>query len=132
MKTMLRVCLFCALAFSLTRAMSAPFTGTWEGKLDGLKAITLKIHREAGKIDVQATFYIIRDKDTPARHVGEASEMPRAEGHWDGSVLRFAIVNQAGQTVPFEMTLSGARRGTLKRLPANGEPAMTVTLERVP
>jgi hypothetical protein len=132
MKTMLRVCLFCALALALTRAMSAPVAGTWEGKLNGLKAVTLKIQEADGKIQVQATFYIIRDKDTPARHVGEASEAPRAEGHWDGSVLRFAITTQSGKTIPFEMTLSRADHASLRRLPANGEPEMTVPLDRIP
>jgi hypothetical protein len=131
MKTMLRVCLFCALALSLTRALSAPVAGTWEGKVNGLKAITLKIQDEGGKFRVEATFYILRDKDTPARHIGDASEMSRAEGHWDGKILRFSITNQSGETVPFEMTLASDGHATLKRLPANGEPDATLPLDRV-
>jgi hypothetical protein len=130
MRTTLYVCLL-AGAMALPQATAAPFplTGVWEGKKDGVKATTLKVEETGGKIRLNAVFYIIQDEGS-GNHVGTASEALSAEGSWNGHKLEFTIIDSNGDRVPFEMTTTGSATAELKRLPANGQPGMTIPLVR--
>jgi hypothetical protein len=130
MKPKLQVCLLAgALPLCLAKAAASPVTGAWEGEDGGVKAVTLNIRESGGKIRVDAVFYIVHDEGS-GKHAGEASEAPSATGTWDGHKLQFTIVNTAGESVPFEMTMAGGDRAELKRPAAHGMPETTIALRR--
>jgi hypothetical protein len=130
MNQMLRVSLLGSAALFLLLGAASPAAGVWEGKVDGRKAVTLRLHETGGKLDGIAIFYIVRDNGDGG-HDGEAVPAIRLlELKWDGGVLRFAVQNPAGQSVRFEMRFHGEKSGDLKRLETNGMPEEWIAIER--
>jgi hypothetical protein len=63
MKRMLEVCLAAlALAAAASPAESSSFAGTWEGQLEGVKAVTLEIQEVGPIVTGGITFYVIKDE----------------------------------------------------------------------
>jgi hypothetical protein len=112
------------LALCLSKAAGKPIEGTWEGTIAGQRAMTVKIAEVAGHLEGHAILYVVDKKfgDADARAVGQ-SECDLSDLKWDGKTLRFIAAD-----VPFEMTITGANAGVLKRQ----NPEMTVSMKRVP
>ena len=116
------------LALCLTKAAGAPIEGTWEGSLDGRKAVTLKVSESNGRLEGHVVFYVVDKKfgDRDARAVGQV-EHDIIDPKWDGRTLRFSVEDPH---VEFEMTTNGGSTALLKRR-ANGEtPELTVSMHR--
>ena len=116
------------LALCLTKAAGAPIEGTWEGKLDGRKAVTLKVVEIAGHLDGHVVFYVVDKKfsDADARVVGQ-SERDLTGLKWDGKVLRFSLQHPA---VAFEMTVTGPNAAVLKRHASGEAPEAAIPMQR--
>jgi hypothetical protein len=112
------------LALCLTKAAGQPLEGTWEGKIDGRKAVTLKLAETGGHWEGHVIFYVLDKKfsDADAQVVGQ-SERDLNDLKWDGEVLRFSSQDP---DVAFEVTVTGSRTAVLKRL----KPELVVPMER--
>ena len=114
------------LALAFARAAAAPLAGTWEGSLDGRKAVSLEL-REQPRLAGTIVFYILRDNGTGQRN-GEA--VPAAElqnVRWDGERLRFDVA-AGGRIVGFEMRPDAEGHAKLIRLDDRGNPEFTIAL----
>ncbi|MGO9254890.1 MAG: hypothetical protein ACLQU1_01100 [Bryobacteraceae bacterium] len=129
MKTFQHVCLWAgALALCLAMATDALVKGTWEGDLRGVKAVTLKLQEADGKVGGTEVFYIVRDEGS-GKHNGSASPpMPLVDTRWDGEKLRFGVVNQTGETILFEMKVTGQRSADLTVVDSDGKPQRTIPI----
>lgn len=112
------------LALCLTKAAGAPLGGTWEGKIDGRRAVTLKVVEVGGHLQGHVIFYVLDKKfgDADAREMGQ-SERDLTNLNWDGKVLRFSFQDPE---VAFEMTLTAPNTAILKRL----KPELSVPMQR--
>ena len=130
MKTLRNVCVWtAALAFCVAMS-TAPVAGTWEGSVEGAKAVTLKVLDRDGKPGGSAIFYIMRDEGS-GKHIGAASpETPIEDARWDGKVLSFSVHNPEGETIRFAMTLTGEDAAQLAVLDDTGKQQRSVPLLR--
>jgi len=127
MKTLL-VCLTAgAMALTTAIAMESTATGTWEGSIDGHRAVTLHVAERGGKVSGDVIFYVLKDKDTGKPVEGTPEAIALREPVWDGRALRFSVESPDGETIRFEMPVTAAGTAMLKRL---GD-GLTVPLERV-
>lgn len=112
------------LALCLTKAAGAPIEGTWEGKMDGRKALTLRVVENSGHLEGHVIFYVVDKKfsDADARVVGQ-SERDLTNAKWDGKMLRFSFQDP---DAAFEMTVTGPNTAALKRL----KPELTIPMQR--
>jgi hypothetical protein len=70
----------------------SPFAGTWQGKMNGLPAVTLTISDENGKLSGSVDFYLLSrpTENDPWRVDGKATEALIAP-KVDGKVLSFEV-----------------------------------------
>jgi hypothetical protein len=131
MKTFQHVCLWAGvLTLCLAMATDAPVTGIWEGDLQGVKAVTLKLQEADGKVGGTEVFYIVKDGGS-GKHNGSASpKLPLVNARWDGEKLRFGVVNQNGETILFEMKIAGEGSADLTVVDSDGKPQRTVAIRR--
>jgi hypothetical protein len=101
------------LALCLTKAAGAPLEGTWEGTINGQKALTLKVTNVAGHFEGSLVMYVVDKKfgDPDARIVGQA-EHTLSNPRLADNVLRFSIHDP---DVTFEMTPTGGNSAVLKQ-----------------
>ena len=116
------------LLAAVTIATTPSVTGSWEGKMNGAKAVTLSLSENSGKVDGRAVFYIIRSESDGKPVNGSPAAFPILKTEWDGRLLRFSVVNSEGETVKFEMKLLGAASASLSRL---GDEPVTIPLVRL-
>jgi len=100
------------------------FAGTWEGKMNDLPAINLKIEDTNGKISGVMTFYFQERRDTSAPwHVASENPVPLLVPHLEGNTLTFEVQHhkchtcpELGPNVKFRMDLVGANEARLWKL----------------
>jgi hypothetical protein len=116
------------LALCLTKAAGAPLEGTWEGKINGQKAMTLKITGVAGHLEGSVIMCVVDTKfgDPEAHTVGQ-EQRTLADVKWDDKTLRFSIRDPDAY---FEMTVTGSNSAVLKRLAGSHAPELTLQLQR--
>ena len=119
MKTMLFVCLVAVCAMW---DAPPPVTGTWEGRQDGRKAITLTVEETDGFLGGSVVFYIMRDRGDGSMDGTPLPPEKMIGTNWDGKVLRF----QTG-AAEFEFRLTDADRGELKVATPEHSSLVTVT-----
>ena len=126
MKTLL-VCLTAGtMALTTAIAMESTVTGTWEGSINGHRAVTLHVAERGGKVSGDVIFYVLKDKDTGKPVDGTPEAIALREPVWDGRTLRFSVQSPEGETVRFEMPVAATGGATLKRL---GD-GLTVPMEK--
>jgi hypothetical protein len=127
MKRMLEVCLAAvALATVASSAEGSSFGGTWEGQLQGIKAVTLEIQDEGTIVAGIATFYVIKDEGEGKR-IGGATRAAMEHVRLRDAILEFDVTVPGGDNVVhFRMTLNGSDAAELKR----EAPELTVVLHR--
>ena len=126
----LYVCLMAGALLAQTG--KSAIEGEWQGEMHGLKAVTISIHEDGGRIEGSVIFYVTRgDNGQGLRTVGR-DQRKMVETHWDGKTLRFAVgapdFDPGAPGVRFTMTLTGDKRAELKRL---GNVAMTLPVVRL-
>ena len=118
------------LALWLALGAPAPVEGIWEGRLHGVKAVTLTVRENGQTIEGSIVFYIVRDNGS-GRHDGEATAaLALAKVTWDGRILRFSVTPPEGESRQFEMKLTGERSAELKRVETITEPELTLAMAR--
>ena len=116
-------------ALSIDAQAAAPIVGTWEGRLYGLKAVTLEIHEDGGTLSGAAIFYVLKS-DRAGWHTARPSDpLPLIDARWDGKALRFSI-SHGDWLAPFELQLTGTRTLKGKRPAAHGEAEQQIVLRR--
>lgn len=102
----------------------ASFGGTWEGQMNGLPGISLKIRESDGKIDGSVVFYFQkRDDPNSPWHVARETAVPLLSPHVEGRTLTFEVqhhvcheCSELGPNVRFRMTLAGSDEARLWKL----------------
>jgi hypothetical protein len=100
------------------------FAGTWEGRMNDLPGIDLKIEDTDGKISGVMIFYFQERSDASAPwHVASESPVPLLVPHLEGKTLTFEVQHhkchtcpELGPNVKFRMELAGQNEVLLWRL----------------
>jgi biopolymer transport protein ExbD len=151
MKHLLEVCL---VALTLTAPITsstqseaaasdnASFAGTWEGKMNNLPGINLRIQETEGgaerKISGDIAFYFQqRDDSSGSWHVAAESIAPLLVPHVEGDTLTFEVqhhrchgCSELGPNVKFRMALLGANKARLWNLNTEADSSPGLTLIR--
>jgi hypothetical protein len=104
------------IAQSGSRMPATPsFDGTWEGKMNDLPAIELKIDDSSGKVNGTIIFYF-QERSNPNEpwHVSGGTPGPLLVPHVDGTILTFEVQHhkchgcaELGPNVRFRVQLAG-------------------------
>jgi hypothetical protein len=131
MKHILEVCLAAvALATAASPAESSSFAGTWEGRLEGVKAVTLEIQDVGPIVTGGVTFYVIKDEGEGKR-IGGATHLAMEHVRWHDDTLEFEVtIPTAGDVVHFRMILNGRNTAKLKRFAGENLPESSISLRR--
>jgi len=135
MNYLLEVCLVAlALATSITPSVAAQspaaapenssFAGNWEGRMNDLPGIDLKIQEADGKISGAIVFYFQERGDPNGPwHVAAENAIPLLAPHVEGKTLTFEVQHQRchgcselGPNVKFRMALAGSTEARLWNL----------------
>ena len=128
MKRILEVCLV-ALVTAASAAEGACFAGIWEGRMQGVKAVTLEIQASAGNFAGTATFYVIKDEGE-GKHVGGATRVAMEHVQTRDAALEFDVTRPDGAAIHLRMTLDGCSSAQLTREPSGDLPELAIGLER--
>jgi hypothetical protein len=123
--------------------VKSPFAGMWEGKMNDLPAIELKIDEAARKISGTMIFYF-QERDNPNKpwHVASLNPVPLLAPHVDGKTLTFEVQHhkchtcaELGPNVKFRMEITGVDEARLWRFEneeqeKNKEPGPALKLVR--
>jgi hypothetical protein len=107
------------------RADAKPsFAGTWQGKMNDLPGIDLKIEEANGKISGVMIFYFQERSDANAPwHVASENPAPLLVPHVEGNTLTFEVQHhkchtcpELGPNVKFRMEITGPNEALLWKL----------------
>jgi hypothetical protein len=102
----------------------SPFAGTWEGKMNDLPGIDLKIDETGGKVSGTIVFYYQERSNTNEPwHVAGESPVPLLAPHVEGKTLTFEVQHhkchecaELGPNVRFRMEITGPDKARLWKL----------------
>jgi hypothetical protein len=124
---------------SATRTVNTSFAGSWEGRMNELPGIELKVYEAEGKLSGVIVFHL-QQRDAPDGRWHLAAEdrtallTPRIEGDaFNFEVQRHKChdCDELGPNVKFRMELSGTDEARLWKLGDEGKPSGTeLKLER--
>ena len=124
--------LIAALAGGSTAAES-PLAGTWEGKMDGVPAVTLTLKEAGGALSGTIVFYKIVDDGSGPKVAGKDTAVlvnPKQEG----KVLSFQVKGPNDALIDFQMEFTANGEGDLKgkatRTGGGEPPRMKMTRTR--
>ena len=81
-----------AIATQLAGLARSPFAGTWQGKLNGLPAVTLTVQEVRGQTTGAIVFYLQkRDAVNAAWHIEGGAIQPLIDPRVDGRRLSFEV-----------------------------------------
>jgi hypothetical protein len=118
-------------------ASTPTLAGTWEGKLEGVRSVVLRITDSGNAVKGEVDFYILKKLDDgPPIEAGKMTE-PMLNPHVQGSTLAFQIArvnhnaNPADTTIlNFTLEPTGEHTARLERT-GGGEQALEVEMLRV-
>ena len=102
----------------------APFVGTWEGKMNDLPGIDLKLKQAGANVSGTIVFYF-QERSDPKEpwHVAGESPVPLLVPHVDGKTLTFEVQHhkchdcpELGPNVKFRIELTGPNEARLWKL----------------
>jgi len=116
------------LSLFLAKAADEPVEGTWEGKTNGHRAVTVKVLEIRDRLEGHVIFYVVDKKfsDPDAVEVGQ-EEHEVSDLKWDGKVLSFKTREP---DLTFTMTVTGEDTGVLKRDATKEQPEQTFSMKR--
>jgi hypothetical protein len=102
----------------------SPFAGTWEGKMNDLPGIDLKIDEASGRVGGVIVFYYQeRSNANEPWHVAGESPVPLLAPHVEGKTLTFEVQHhkchgcaELGPNVKFRVELTGPNEARLWKL----------------
>jgi hypothetical protein len=128
MKSIRYVCL--AIAMLCAAAETQPVEGTWEGELNGIKAVSLSVHENKGAFEGSIDFTVMINDDGEGPKVAGHDVRKLVESRWDGKSLHFTVgapgFDPDDPNVRFTLTITGDRKANLTRLD-RGEMTMAVS-----
>src|SRR5271163_2065637 len=104
MKTTLKLMLLAAIVAMVAgpslrvsaQTQSAPVTskwvGTWEGKLDDVPAVILRITEKGGALQGEADFYIVKRNDDGTPTSDDKMTVAMVNPHVQGNYLEFQVI----------------------------------------
>ncbi len=114
-------------------AAESSVAGTWQGKLDGVPAVTLTVKEDGAAWSGTIVFYKILDDGSGPRVTGKDTSVlvkPKLEG----KVLSFQVKDPNDALIGFQMELTGSNEAELKgkapQAGGGGPPAVKMTRER--
>ena len=114
-------------------AAESPIVGTWQGKLDGVPAVTLTVKEDGPAWSGTIIFYKILDDGSGPKVTGQDTSVlinPKLEGN----VLSFQVKDSNEALIGFQMELTGSNEAELKgkepQAGGGGPPAVKMTRER--
>jgi hypothetical protein len=102
----------------------ASFAGTWQGKMNDLPGIDLKIEEAGGKVSGTIVFYF-QERSDPNEpwHVAREDPVPMLVPHVEGKTLTFEVQHhkchgcaELGPNVKFRVELTGPNEARLWKL----------------
>jgi len=120
MKALARLSVLFVVAAGSIFAKS-PFAGTWQGKAEGLPAITLTVKDQGASPRGKITFYLLkRSAEKDPWHVDSKETTPLLKPKTDGKTLSFEVAHhkfhgskEFGPNVPMQVTLISDRQAKL-------------------
>ena len=114
-----------AIATQLAGLARSPFTGTWQGKLNGLPAVTLTVQEADGRLTGAIVFYLQkRDTANAPWHIEGGAIEPLIDPHVDGRRLSFELRHakedgggEDGPNVKMAVDLAGENTARLGDIP---------------
>jgi hypothetical protein len=115
---------------------ASSFVGTWEGKINDLPGIEIKVNENKKELSGSVVFFFQRrGEDGKWRIEGEETEVPMLAPRIDGTVLSFEVIHykthggaELGANAKFRMELIGSDQAILSKV--EGKPAVTLKLTR--
>ena len=109
------------LAF-VTPGNSAP-VGVWNGEMYGVRAVTLELQQQGGKLHGTILFYLIRHNDGKPPRSAPGTPEPLIDPTFDGKVLAFKVSHKNahppqtlnGPPVSFRLELMNGNKARLTR-----------------
>ena len=125
------------LSLTLLAAETSPFTGVWEGKMNGLPGVDLTIEDMGGKISGVLIFYFQKRDKLGKWHVESKYTIPMVAPQVEGKILAFEAAHgkfhgssELGPNVKFRLEITGAHRAILHRLGENSNPSAMKLIRR--
>src|SRR5262249_54834438 len=97
--------------------------GVWNGDMYGVRAVTLELHEQGGKLNGTILFYLIRHNDGLPPRSALGTPEPLIDSVFDGNVLTFKVSHKNAhppQTlndppVSFRLELETSKKANLTR-----------------
>jgi hypothetical protein len=125
------VCLI-AVTAALAQNQGPPTAaaGSWEGNLEGVKAVTVNLRGPDSQPEGSVVFYILKDEGSGFQNGPATPAIPMQDLRRVGDLLRFRVRGSNGAALSFEMRITGASYARLTRLRSGSIPELTVALRR--
>jgi hypothetical protein len=104
-------------------AGAARITGTWEGRMNDLPAVTIELVESNGKLSGTVVFYFMtRPTTTDPWKIERKMSTPMLEPKFDGRMLSFKVSHEnahpgvtgpSDPPVPFELTITAEKEAKL-------------------
>jgi hypothetical protein len=105
-------------------AGTSQITGTWEGRMNDLPAVTIELVESNGKLSGTVVFYFMtRPTTTDPWKIERKMSTPMLEPKFDGRTLSFKVSHENAHPgvsgpndppVPFELSMTTAKEANLK------------------
>jgi hypothetical protein len=126
------------LGLATASVAASPFVGMWEGKLNDLPGVELKIDGSGQKISGRIAFFFQkRGDDGKWRVEGDKTELPMLAPKLDGKILSFEVIHykthgskELGPNAKFRMELTGSDSAKLVKVEGEDQASDSVMLAR--
>jgi hypothetical protein len=114
-------------------AAESPLAGTWQGKLDGVPAVTLTVKEEGRGWSGTIVFYKIVDEGSGPQVAGKDTSV-LVDPKLEGKSLSFQVKHPNDALIGFRFELTGNGEGELKgkttQTGGGGPPPIKMTKDR--
>ena len=126
------------LGLATASVAGSPFVGMWEGKLNDLPGVEIKIEESGQKLIGRIAFFFQkRGDDGKWRVEGDKTELPMLAPKLDGKILSFEVIHykthgrkELGPNAKFRMELAGSDSAKLVKVEGEDQAADSVLLTR--
>jgi len=114
-------------------AADSPLAGTWQGKLDGVPAVTLTVKQDGPAWSGTIVFYKIVDEGSGPQVAGKDTSV-LVDPKLEGKSLSFQVKDPNDALIGFQLELTGDGKGELKgkttQTGGGGPPPIKMTKDR--
>ena len=95
------------------QAAADSIAGTWEGKTEGVPAITITIKQDGDRLSGSVTFYRIEDDGSGPRVTGKQTR-DLINPKFDGKILSYQVKGRNDETIDQQMEITGKDEAVIK------------------